>query len=135
MRALFKDEKAQDGGGPAPPFWLLLRALRRFADGEGRGRLPLSGALPDMHADTRSYVELHGIFRAQVRADRRRARRPARIVCCSRPDAPAPARWGGGRVEWRRRGEAVVCAVGRRPLRSEAAGSLAARSSYTGIAV
>jgi hypothetical protein len=66
VRALFKDDKAQDGGGVVPPFWLLLRALRRFVDGEGRGHLPLSGALPDMHADTRSYIELHSIFRAQV---------------------------------------------------------------------
>ena len=28
--------------------------------------LPLSGALPDMHADTKSYVQLHTLYRAQA---------------------------------------------------------------------
>ena len=51
-----------------------MRALKRFVATEGAARgadgsiptLPLSGNLPDMHADTKSYVELQNIYREQA---------------------------------------------------------------------
>jgi len=54
-----------------------MRALKRFVDQEGAARelegsiatLPLSGYLPDMHADTKSYIELQNIYREQAARD------------------------------------------------------------------
>ena len=56
----------QDSSNCSTPFWVMVRALRRFVDGPRQGMLPLSGALPDMHADTKSYVQLHTLYRAQA---------------------------------------------------------------------
>lgn len=50
-------------------FWILAAALARFVRAEGKGTLPLLGVLPDMTADTSSYVELANIYRAKAAAD------------------------------------------------------------------
>lgn len=50
-------------------FWLLAAALGRFVAQEGNGQLPLFGAIPDMTADTESYVELANLYRAKAAAD------------------------------------------------------------------
>jgi len=42
-------------------FWLLASAVRTFAQHEGK--LPLMGSIPDMTADTPSYVHLQQIYR------------------------------------------------------------------------
>ena len=39
-----------------PPFWLVLAGIRAFV-GE-KNRLPVTGVVPDMTADTASYVKL-----------------------------------------------------------------------------
>jgi amyloid beta precursor protein binding protein 1 len=56
---------------------LIMRALKRFVESEGAAggldgsiaSLPLSGNLPDMHADTKSYIELQNIYREQAARD------------------------------------------------------------------
>lgn len=58
----------------SPNFWLLLRAVRDFvqlptSSGGGGGLLPLSGALPDMKAETGRYVQLQNVYRGKARAD------------------------------------------------------------------
>ncbi|KAK9474739.1 uncharacterized protein V1510DRAFT_447023 [Dipodascopsis tothii] len=53
-----------------PAFWVLVRAVADFVAAEGAGRLPLSGTLPDMKADSSSYVKLINIYRDKARADR-----------------------------------------------------------------
>lgn len=50
-------------------FWILARALRDFLNNEGNGYLPLSGIIPDMTADTSSYINLQNIYRAQAQHD------------------------------------------------------------------
>ncbi|RUS25947.1 hypothetical protein BC938DRAFT_471426 [Jimgerdemannia flammicorona] len=42
-------------------FWIVARAVREFVEKEGAGLLPLSGALPDMKADTRGYVQMQNM--------------------------------------------------------------------------
>jgi len=42
-------------------FWLLASAVRTFVEKEGK--LPVMGTIPDMTADTRSYVDLQQIYR------------------------------------------------------------------------
>ena len=40
------------------PFWILVRALKNFVEHEGQGSLPVAGVVPDMKADTNSFVQL-----------------------------------------------------------------------------
>lgn len=40
------------------PFWILTKAVRDFVENEGNGCLPLRGSLPDMTANTYSYITL-----------------------------------------------------------------------------
>jgi len=77
VKAILADPKVQDDSDCLEPFWLIMRALKRFVDQEGAARelegsiatLPLSGNLPDMHADTKSYIELQNIYREQAARD------------------------------------------------------------------
>ncbi|KAF7271077.1 hypothetical protein GWI33_016037 [Rhynchophorus ferrugineus] len=46
------------------PFWIMCAALREHVQAEGE--LPLKGTLPDMAADTMSYVTLQNIYRKQA---------------------------------------------------------------------
>jgi hypothetical protein len=64
IHALFKDEKASADSTCDEVFWILVRALKAFVD--KYGFLPLSGSLPDMHSDTKSYVELQTLYRYAV---------------------------------------------------------------------
>lgn len=50
-------------------FWILARALRDFIINEGNNFLPLPGIIPDMTADTSSYINLQNIYRAQAQHD------------------------------------------------------------------
>ena len=45
------------------PFWICIRALAVFR--EEFGMMPVTGVVPDMHADTKSYVALVKIFKAK----------------------------------------------------------------------
>src|SRR5690349_11338478 len=46
---------------------MLVWAVRRFVQTEGC--LPLSGTVPDMHADTDSYVRMQNVYRTKARHD------------------------------------------------------------------
>lgn len=48
-------------------FWMCVTAVKVFV--EKCGRLPVSGALPDMAADTESYVALQQLYKEQARED------------------------------------------------------------------
>ena len=78
VRAILSDPKVDDDSTCVEPFWLIMRALKRFVASEGAARdgvdgsiatLPLSGNLPNMHADTKSYIELQNIYREQAARD------------------------------------------------------------------
>mmetsp|Transcript_7775 Transcript_7775/g.21258 ORF Transcript_7775/g.21258 Transcript_7775/m.21258 type:complete len:558 (-) Transcript_7775:176-1849(-) len=51
------------------PFWILAAALSRFVAKEGGAHLPVIGTLPDMTADTASYVKLSAIYRERAIKD------------------------------------------------------------------
>ncbi|KAJ2298162.1 hypothetical protein IW139_002429, partial [Coemansia sp. RSA 353] len=52
-------------------FWLLANALRRYVASEyGAGKMPHSGAIPDMKADTQSYVNLLRIYKQKAEQDK-----------------------------------------------------------------
>ena len=50
-------------------FWLMAAATYAFVQAEGGGLLPLIGTLPDMTADTQTYVTLQQLYAAQAAAD------------------------------------------------------------------
>lgn len=54
-------------------FWLHAAALRAFV--EEANRLPVRGSLPDMAADTESYITLQRIYSAKAEADAKRVAR------------------------------------------------------------
>ena len=43
-------------------FWLMAAAVNAFVDAEGGGLLPAVGAIPDMTADTDSYIALQAVY-------------------------------------------------------------------------
>ncbi|KAI8911111.1 hypothetical protein EDD86DRAFT_204419 [Gorgonomyces haynaldii] len=49
------------------PFWRLCKALKQFI--EKYGELPLAGVLPDMKADTDSFVALQTVYRQKAQED------------------------------------------------------------------
>ncbi|PIA17659.1 hypothetical protein COEREDRAFT_80352 [Coemansia reversa NRRL 1564] len=52
-------------------FWLLANALRRYMESTySEGMLPHSGAIPDMKADTNSYIELQRLYKQKAEQDK-----------------------------------------------------------------
>ena len=47
----------------------MCKALREFVTVDNNGLLPQSGVLPDMTADTESYINLQNIYRQQALHD------------------------------------------------------------------
>ncbi|XP_016841229.1 NEDD8-activating enzyme E1 regulatory subunit [Nasonia vitripennis] len=50
-------------------FWIIAKAIRDFMEHEGGGLLPLTGALPDMVADTEKFISLQQVYHKQAVAD------------------------------------------------------------------
>ncbi|KAK9452774.1 hypothetical protein V1511DRAFT_506946 [Dipodascopsis uninucleata] len=70
--SILKDNRAAELNETSTKFWILVRAVSEFVAEveEGNGNLPLSGTLPDMKADSTSYVTLQNIYRDKARRDR-----------------------------------------------------------------
>ncbi|KAL8280567.1 hypothetical protein RQP46_006890 [Phenoliferia psychrophenolica] len=70
IEALFKDPACENVSSDSSNFWLLLRAVRSFVQHPTTSSLlPLSGALPDMKADTQRYVGLQTVYRTKAKQD------------------------------------------------------------------
>ncbi|PVU87069.1 hypothetical protein BB559_006247 [Furculomyces boomerangus] len=52
-------------------FWVMARALRDFVhcSTEGNGKLPLTGTIPDMKADTKRFIEIQKIYKNKANQD------------------------------------------------------------------
>jgi amyloid beta precursor protein binding protein 1 len=61
MQKIYDDAKTNVDAG-SRPFWIMARAVKDFIANEGQGMPPLSGALPDMVADTKSFVALQTLY-------------------------------------------------------------------------
>lgn len=64
---LIQDQKTTNLDRNSKPFWILLKALSDFVD--INGVLPLSGVIPDMKADTESFIYLQKIYHSKARKD------------------------------------------------------------------
>ncbi|KNC99936.1 uncharacterized protein SPPG_05308 [Spizellomyces punctatus DAOM BR117] len=69
IQDILQDSAADNITEHTPTFWVIARAVRDFVTNEGGGYLPLAGTVPDMHADTESYVKLQTIYRTKARED------------------------------------------------------------------
>lgn len=50
-------------------FWIMAKALKEFIENDNNGMMPVPGVLPDMTADTESYINLQNIYRQQAMQD------------------------------------------------------------------
>ena len=64
---LMNDSKAKNLNRNSSPFWILLKALSDFV--QEFGVLPLSGVIPDMKADTESFICLQKIYHTKAKQD------------------------------------------------------------------
>ncbi|EGG02509.1 uncharacterized protein MELLADRAFT_91342 [Melampsora larici-populina 98AG31] len=72
IQSLFLDPCCTTLSPNSTPFWILVRTLREFVhrkQNDGSLLLPLTGVLPDMKADTNSYVKLQTIYRQKAQQD------------------------------------------------------------------
>uniref|UniRef100_A0A1Q3FA90 NEDD8-activating enzyme E1 regulatory subunit n=1 Tax=Culex tarsalis TaxID=7177 RepID=A0A1Q3FA90_CULTA len=69
VKEILEDDCCINVNKESNAFWILARALRDFVENEGAGLLPLPGVLPDMTADTASYINLQNVYRAQAAHD------------------------------------------------------------------
>jgi len=67
--SILEDPKAKNTTATSSNFWLLVNAVKTFVDKEGDGKLPLMGTIPDMTADTHSFIDLQYIYRNKGQED------------------------------------------------------------------
>jgi len=67
-QAVLEDSKTTDMKPEYGNFWVIVCAIKRFINNEGKGCLPCSNAIPDMTTMPEHYVELGTIYKN--RADR-----------------------------------------------------------------
>lgn len=71
IQLILDNPQAQQITSNSTNFWVLVAALREFVVSEDC-RLPLSGVLPDMKADTTGFLKLQTVYRQKAAADRAR---------------------------------------------------------------
>ncbi|KAJ3411946.1 NEDD8-activating enzyme E1 regulatory subunit [Chytridiales sp. JEL 0842] len=69
IKRVFADPKVENITKTTSNFWIIARAVRDFTQNEGGGRLPLAGVVPDMKADTESFVSMQTIYRKKAKED------------------------------------------------------------------
>ncbi|RIB14402.1 hypothetical protein C2G38_2195249 [Gigaspora rosea] len=69
VQEIFNDPACETLTANSSSFWILARAIRDFVANEGQGLLPLAGSVPDMKADTSTYVSLQTIYRQKAKAE------------------------------------------------------------------
>ena len=65
IEALFTDEGLVNLNSSSPPFFHLLSILKEFSE-QSPNVLPLASRLPDMKADTTSYISLQKLYKIQA---------------------------------------------------------------------
>ncbi|EFA00552.1 nedd8-activating enzyme E1 regulatory subunit [Tribolium castaneum] len=64
LQAILEDDSCINVNQNSSPFWVLCAALKEFVEKEGAP--PLKGTLPDMAADTSSYITLQQLYQKQA---------------------------------------------------------------------
>ncbi|KAL6045048.1 NEDD8-activating enzyme E1 regulatory subunit [Balamuthia mandrillaris] len=69
VKEILADDKAKNLTKDSTDYWFLVAAVREFVENEGKGLLPLQGSIPDLTADTNTYMHLQDIYQAKAEAD------------------------------------------------------------------
>ncbi|CAO3595125.1 unnamed protein product [Absidia cylindrospora] len=69
IQSIFEHPACTELNSQSNYFWVIARAVHDFVINEGQGQLPLSGKLPDMKSDTKSYVGLQNAYRQKALED------------------------------------------------------------------
>uniref|UniRef100_UPI00358EEBE6 NEDD8-activating enzyme E1 regulatory subunit isoform X2 n=1 Tax=Myxine glutinosa TaxID=7769 RepID=UPI00358EEBE6 len=69
VEELFSDDCCENPNSNSTDFWICLHALKGFVENEGGGTLPVRGSLPDMIADSASYLALQAVYRDKALED------------------------------------------------------------------
>lgn len=67
VRSILTSPEATNLTSTSPPFWLIANAIQQFYT--KHNELPLPGAVPDMKANSHTYIELQNIYKAKARSD------------------------------------------------------------------
>jgi len=67
VRGILSCDEAKDLTADSPPFWLIANAIHQFYT--KHGELPLPGAVPDMKAQSKDYIQLQNIYKTKARED------------------------------------------------------------------
>ncbi|KAJ3315447.1 NEDD8-activating enzyme E1 regulatory subunit [Boothiomyces sp. JEL0838] len=70
IQAYLSDPSISNLNSDSSDFWVLIKALKLFMENEGKNHLPLPGNVPDMKADTESYVQLQKLYHDKAEADK-----------------------------------------------------------------
>uniref|UniRef100_A0A8C4N706 NEDD8-activating enzyme E1 regulatory subunit n=1 Tax=Eptatretus burgeri TaxID=7764 RepID=A0A8C4N706_EPTBU len=69
VEKLFSDDCCENANANSTNFWICLHALKGFVENEGNGILPVRGSLPDMIAESASYLALQAVYRDKAMED------------------------------------------------------------------
>ncbi|XP_026478929.1 nedd8-activating enzyme E1 regulatory subunit-like [Ctenocephalides felis] len=69
IRKILDDDSCLNLSRNSTPFWVMAHAVRKFELKEGNGWLPVEGVIPDMTADTKSYIALQQVYKNQFNHD------------------------------------------------------------------
>ncbi|XP_018322780.1 NEDD8-activating enzyme E1 regulatory subunit [Agrilus planipennis] len=86
VKNILEDEKCTNLNQESTPFWIMAAALKEIVEAEGS--LPLKGSLPDMAADTASYVTLQQLYQTQAQLQSETLYRHAVQIARSLGQAP-----------------------------------------------
>lgn len=67
VRSILTAPEATDLTATSPPFWYIASAIQQFY--AKHNELPLPGAVPDMKANSETYIQLQNIYKAKARED------------------------------------------------------------------
>jgi len=69
VRDILNDDAAKNLTSSSSNFWILVNAVKQFVENEGGGLLPLMGSIPDMTADTQTYISLQEVYQRKSQED------------------------------------------------------------------
>jgi len=66
---VLKDDAGTNLKEDCDNFWVMVRGLKDFMEKDSNGFLPVTTAIPDFEADSKSYIKLKGIYKARAARD------------------------------------------------------------------
>jgi amyloid beta precursor protein binding protein 1 len=120
VREILNAPEAQELSTTSPPFWLIANAVQQFYT--KHNQLPLPGAVPDMKAQSETYIQLQNIYKDKARADCAEVTKTVRALEKSTGRSPSLPSIDDKEIENFCKGAAHISLVRGRPLKVVDAG-------------